>query len=654
MSSTLNHILFLGLTLCCIYANVDSAATNKTEQKCDDSDAEDIADIEHNGKHYNLTVMQKPSRDQLVNVPPVCLQYLPKSYVRNLTKDVYEIGHELYIPHGSFGLRTRIKMYSAIGDSEIISGDFLCEMTDENFYLQVFDDALIKRVRNEVNDIYTTQILLNGDEADAATESPQQQQQYDEGSKIETSTKIYAKKFNKTHSSPQGIDSKKSRSRRMTPVYKEAELCFYVDEYGEEYKPVPESLIKIISKTRLTFDKLYNADTYDYKNLRPKRSGYIERNIEISKVSVGDDNFESSGDDEIFEINKKYRLIQKRKRFLRDIERNGRDPVFEQHVQDRINEESVKIDPIFDDNLNDYNTDEILDDDTFMSDMKTNTSEEILSKEYMHAPEERYITTESLDEFGYQIIKSISDKMNENFWKSSLDKNHDPEIKIESFSTYVSSRINLLPEVFHKMDKEHKLLVNLMILNMIDNDPNVNWLYNFMKRIHRKYPRERIATKIGRFYIELPVDQWSDFNRLLLALSYEISKNCRKIENNLQELVTPLMSLILVQKNNEDISDCTNLTNSQKIYMCFASNLHLFENTLEYTVVTSLFSKFSALHHQLEVDRMLKDTIDYEYDKFQEATKNYIGIRTFHVFHDYAMKNYNLTMLTLQSFEIIN
>lgn len=460
-------------------------------------------------------------------------------------------------------------MYVAVGESEIVTGDYYCEAANNEFLLTLFDQTLIAQVKAQVNSELQPQILESFVNTNKRSESNNTDdddggdEEEDDGdgdgdsfntagynaaaANINIINGDYYDTNNDNRNGRENIVTENSlnpiyttqndpniipRSRRMMPVYDEAKLVFYVDDYQNKYDLAPNGLIKVVAKTTVVL----NNSTLDTEQLN------------------------SEGD--------------------------------------------------------------------------------------------RIVHSEAFNGLGYTIIKSISDRMSENYWKSSMQKIKDSNIMSESFLTYVGSRVNRIPDIFTNMNSERKLLVNLLILDILNDDTNINWMYKFIFRIRKVTKRLMIRINIGKFYTDLTRPQWREFDQLLIALNNEAQEHKRSIEINMQDLVTPLMSVIVTQKQNENISDCSKLINSQKIYMCFAKNLHLFENSTNYPVVTALFSEFSATHHQLEVDKLLVKRLELAHTEFLKSTNKFTPKSLLKSLHPFVLHNFNATAITLSTFDI--
>lgn len=226
----------------------------------------------------------------------------------------------------------------------------------------------------------------------------------------------------------------------------------------------------------------------------------------------------------------------------------------------------------------------------------------------------------------------------------------DSRLQTESSLTYIGARVNKISETFTDMSAERKLLVNLLILDILN--PNVNWLFNFMHRIRRPHPPIMMRIAIDNFYTDITVPHWRDLDTVLIAVTRRIKSRKRLIEKYLQDLVTPLMSLIIVQKNNIDVADCTSLKNIQKVYMCFAKNMHLFENTDRYVVATALFAEFAVAHHKLEVEKLLLKKVSEAHTSFLQSTENYVTSKDYRNLHPYVLEHYDEKNITMSSINI--
>lgn len=547
-----------------------------------------------NGNTMTLVSPQQPTRFQLTNISQECLQYLPKTYIRNNTKNIYEINHEIFIPQIEYGIRTRMKIYAAVGENEIVTGDYFCEAANSDFLMTLFDETLITNVRAQVDDVYKTALLNNvdpnansnnnnnnnhnnsnnnnGDDSNTANEHDDEDEDEDDfddedvetreivsyfldppskisthSDSIENNSLEFINNNNRNHHTNKSNDILKDRSKRMIPVYDQANLAFYVDEFNNTYNVVPNGLVKVITMTTITLDE---AATTPHSN--------IHRTV--------------------------------------------------------------------------------LDNQPLMAESDTMVRHTAAS--------------ESFNKAGFAVIKTISDKLSKAYWGMSMQKSKDASATSESFLTYVGTRVNRMPEMFVQMDQTHKLLVNLLILDIMNDDPKVNWFYNFNTRIRRITRRPMILTKIGRFSTDMPRQQWRELDATLIALTNEAIEHRRAIELNLQDLVTPLMSLIVTQKNNADIADCSKLKTSQKVYMCFAKNMHLFEDKPSYALATALFSEFSVAHHQLEVDKIIARKLLNAHNEFLTTTERFIDNRGYKQLHQYVVRHYNIKNITLSSFDI--
>lgn len=266
--------------------------------------------------------------------------------------------------------------------------------------------------------------------------------------------------------------------------------------------------------------------------------------------------------------------------------------------------------------------------------------------------EEGAITRSYFNEIGYDIIKSIDNNLSKQYWKNSMEKSNDSSMtQNESFMTYISSRVNQMSDIFVNMSLQNRLLVNLLTLDIINAETHRTWMFRFLSRVYFNV-NGTISLQFGQFKSKITREQWCDLFQLLIALSTENEKHQKQVGKELMDVITPLMSMIVTKKQNYNVDDCINLRTCNYVYRCFSNNIHLFEDTDEYSIVTALFSKFTNLHHRLVVDKLLKTRLNQAIYELQVTTQNLNGRRVFYEMYNYAIYHNNVEDVTMSSFQI--